>query len=230
MKKWNARTIVMEVTRRCNMECEHCLRGTAQNKDLSKTYIDALMCQMDYIGEITFTGGEPSMVPEIIEYALESAKRHKVGVGSFYVVTNGKKITEDFAVACLKWYAYCDDNECTGVELSQDDYHDTAIDCGLLKGLSFFSERKRTEYNNVIPMGRAKGWAQGRKPSREEFTIYNERDCINIEDGMFYLNCKGEIIGGCDWSYALQNKHKICNVSDLSLEAFKTFGACVERG
>lgn len=229
MKKWNANTVTMEVTRRCNMQCEHCLRGKAQNKDLPKAYIDALMSQMEYIGDITFTGGEPSMVPEIIEYALESAKRYEVSVGNFYIVTNGKKATEDFAVACLKWYAYCEDNECTGVELSQDDYHETALDCGLLQGLSFFSLRRRTDYDRVIPMGKAKDWAQGRLPEREYFTLYEEEDCYNLEEGMIYLNCKGEIIGGCDWSYTLQNKHKICNVGELSLEAFEKFGASVER-
>jgi hypothetical protein len=39
----------------------------------------------------------------------------------------------------------------------------------------------------------------------------------NIQEGVidFYLNCKGEIINGCDWSYSSQRKHKICDVADL---------------
>ena len=28
-------SLVIEVTRRCNMRCEHCLRGDAQNLDIS---------------------------------------------------------------------------------------------------------------------------------------------------------------------------------------------------
>ena len=151
MKKWNAHTVIIEATRRCNMTCEHCLRGEAQNLDMSKMYIDALMCQMGYISEITFTGGEPSLVPEVLEQVLFSAKYYNVDVGSFYLVTNGKRITEEFAIACLKWYAYCEDNECTGVELSQDDFHDADrfLKYDLLKGLSFFSERAHTEYDHA---------------------------------------------------------------------------------
>lgn len=225
--KWNADMVAIEVTRRCNMVCEHCLRGNAQNKNQTKENIDKLMSQMGYISSITFTGGEPSLVPELIAYTLESAKRYSVGVGSFYIATNGKQITEDFVVACLRWYVYCADNECTGVVLSKDDYHDGDISFDLLRGLSFFSVK---EGRSIISEGRAKGWAQGRKWSKESFIINNDGTCTDINEGIIYLNCNGDIIGGCDWSYRSQPKHKICDVSKLTIEAFKTFGAVIDTG
>jgi len=214
------------------MKCAHCLRGAAQKKDQTKENIDTLFSQVSYISDITFTGGEPSLVPEILEYALESAKRYHVGVGSFYIATNGKNITEDFVIACLRWYAYCDNNEGTGVHLSQDDFHDAEgqDNYELLKGLSFFNYRRRTDSHYVIPEGRAKGWEWtcGEKVRKEIFEIEEEVEGFSVLDGAVYLNCKGELIGGCDWSYRNQTKNKICDVDSITLEAFEDFGADIE--
>jgi hypothetical protein len=35
--------------------------------------------------------------------------------------------------------------------------------------------------------------------------------------GNEYLNCNGNIINGCDWSYENQEKYKICAVEDLKM-------------
>jgi hypothetical protein len=192
-------------------------------------FIDKLFSQVSYISDLTFTGGEPSLYPEIIEYALESAKRHKVSVGNFFIVTNGKKITEEFAVACLKWYAYCDDNEMTGVEVSNDDYHDKERSYGLLQGLSFFSERKYAYSDSIIAEGKARNWGVDHKTVRESISVWEHDDgTFTINDGIVYLNCKGKLVAGCDWSYANQNRQEICKVGELTLEALEDFGADIE--
>ena len=36
-------SLAVEVTRRCNMHCAHCLRGEAENKDISYEVMDALL-------------------------------------------------------------------------------------------------------------------------------------------------------------------------------------------
>lgn len=33
--------LIFEVTRKCNLHCEHCLQGNAQNLDLSKEIVGA---------------------------------------------------------------------------------------------------------------------------------------------------------------------------------------------
>lgn len=35
-------SLAVEATRRCNMHCAHCLRGEAENKDISYEVMDAL--------------------------------------------------------------------------------------------------------------------------------------------------------------------------------------------
>lgn len=38
--KINVHTLIVEVTRRCNMTCKHCLRGDAQSLDMQKETVD----------------------------------------------------------------------------------------------------------------------------------------------------------------------------------------------
>ena len=44
----------IEVTRRCNMKCAHCLRGPAQNIDLSFEEVDAFLDNFSFINQITY--------------------------------------------------------------------------------------------------------------------------------------------------------------------------------
>lgn len=53
--------LCLEVTRRCNMGCAHCLRGNAEDLDMSHETIEQVLGQVDVIGQVTFTGGEPSL-------------------------------------------------------------------------------------------------------------------------------------------------------------------------
>jgi len=224
--------VVIEMTRRCNMTCDHCLRGPMQKKDQTKENIDKFFSHVDGIGSITFTGGEPSLVPDLIEYARQSAERNCVEIGNFFIVTNGKKITEDFAVVCLKWYAYCHDNEASSVEVSQDDFHDyeTLLNYRLLKGLSFFRMRNYTDSVYVLEQGKGKDFATGRKVVKEHLEVSQEEDAggFSISEGVIYLNCKGELIAGCDWSYRNQSRNKICDVGELSLGSLEEAGADIE--
>lgn len=57
----NASSLILEVTRKCNLHCAHCLRGDAQCVDMSKSTIDKLMPMLGKVSSVTFTGGEPSL-------------------------------------------------------------------------------------------------------------------------------------------------------------------------
>ena len=48
-------SLAVEVTRRCNMHCAHCLRGEAENKDISYEVMDALLRHVDGIAQVRLT-------------------------------------------------------------------------------------------------------------------------------------------------------------------------------
>lgn len=213
--------VVIELTRRCNMSCEHCLRGEPEDMDMASGYMATLLDKFDYITIVTFTGGEPSLRPHHINLFFSMAKEKGVGIGSFYIATNAMhhERSDEFMLACLNAFASCDDNEASRVEWSDDSFHDAMADEQTMKMLKAFSfSGHRGEIAGVIKEGRAQDWPEGRVNKYPDFAGCEDDGCM---DGLIYLNCKGEIIDGCDYAYNTQHEHLICSVADLSVESLQ---------
>ena len=208
--------LVIEVTRKCNIQCDHCLRGDAMNMDIKPEYIDTLLSQVTFIGNVVFSGGEPTLNLPIMEYFLSEVKRLRIEIGGFYIATNGVKITEDFIIFCLKMYSYCNEKEQCLVNVSNDIYHqyEDDYDTTLLSGLSFF--RFKFDTDNFSYYGGSSLIKQGRSNRGREISTNYIETCDDLEEVTFYLNCEGEIINGCDWSYKNQKNYKICDVKDFT--------------
>ena len=58
------------------MNCRHCFRGDAENVSIEKEYIDKLLCQCEKIKTLCFTGGEPFLEPDVIDYAIDYVKKY----------------------------------------------------------------------------------------------------------------------------------------------------------
>lgn len=142
MAKIGVWSLILEVTRRCNMCCDHCLRGDAQNLDMEKQTVDALLEQVGSIGTITFSGGEPSLNIPLIRYFFERAREFGVMPYAFYVVTNGKENQMDLATTLLEVYPEMEEPEYCGVSLSVDQFHEDLDQFPIVKGLAFYSAQK----------------------------------------------------------------------------------------
>lgn len=225
--------VIIEITRRCNMTCLHCLRGDQQNVDIPLEYIDTLFEKIDYISHLTITGGEPSLKPRIIDYIVESAKKNNVDIGGFYIATNGKKVSDEFLLSLIRLHNFCTDNEISEVKISYDDYHDrpeTREEEAERDKLSVFSfvryEANDPHYTRkqIINEGNAvyNGIGTREKIKPEVYVSYEDNE---INEGQIYLNCKGNIINDCDLSYKNQDEEEniVCNVKDFSFQAIKDF-------
>lgn len=209
--------LIVEVTRICQFSCGHCLRGEQEKMNLKFAYIDSLLNQVSGIGDVTFSGGEPTLHIEAIQYFLDQCIERGITIDGFYIATNGYSIKIDFIILCLKLYAYCEDKERCSIQVSNDMYHgdEGGFDDELLAGLSFYSKRNEEDYAeiNLIDEGLANenGIASnGRLNSVSEIETQE-----NFNDAEIYLNCKGKIINGCDWSYSSQDEYIICDVKNL---------------
>lgn len=107
MEKLIVKNLCLELTRRCNMCCAHCLRGDAEEADMQKETLLSIFSGLAEIGTLTFTGGEPTLAVERMEDALAFAKAGNIQVRQVYVVTNGKLVTDRFLKAMTDWNAYC---------------------------------------------------------------------------------------------------------------------------
>lgn len=248
----NACNVVIEITRRCNMCCAHCLRGDAEAVDIQEMYIDAFLDSFSnagYISSLTFTGGEISLNIPAIRYTLNAVRERNISVGSFYMVTNGKAVDKmaDLALASLEWWNYCDDKDdySCGLCISSDDFHEeiSSESASILSGLRYNRDDKVTNFRKqyLINEGRAKtinaNQILKREPSVSKLTIEYERNCaqrsetgIDITDGELYLNAIGDVVVGCDWSYESQRKYRIGNVMDEKwLENIRSSKLCIEE-
>ena len=222
---------VIEVTRRCNMQCRHCLRGDAQNVDISNEIIDRFFdgfADGAVIETITFSGGEITMNLDAIKYTLEVVKRKNISVDAFYMVTNGKDIEKipKLIILSLEWRSYCKeygnlDEDFFGIALSHDNFHE---DIGnrarnLLSGLSYFRADDKDKDFTRFPLvneGRAKdlpatAWKKW-EPRDQQLNVIVYPDGLELDDAEVYLNAVGDIVIGCDWSYDSQAKRAAVNV------------------
>lgn len=214
--------IVIEVTRKCNLACDHCLRGCAQNMNIKLEYIDKLFeiiseKNIDYIN-LTLTGGEPSLNLKALKHIYTKLKYYNINLNSFYLATNGiSNNNKNFISILLDFYSLVDYKDEFRVDISDDVQHQyergytaSAFDNELiygLKGVSFRDCDKDYSYEGAIKEGRAK---ENNFKGRKNLIDMD----INLDDTYFYLNCKGNIINGCDWSYKSQEKKELI-ISDV---------------
>ena len=225
-------SLELELTRKCNMTCLHCMRGDAQNLSMSDDVIRAAFSKIRCAQTVLLTGGEVSMVPDRIRAVTRIAREQGVGIDSFHIVTNGKSIGPRFIDAVSELYDYCDEKETCSVAYSNDEFHDelgprqfAALERLARVGtensddyVRFLSARysKRTGYNdfdNSIYSGYVKRHdgsdliAMGR--GNENFPARGARlnkfyfdDEYDNIEGDVYVAANGRLLPGCDLSYA----------------------------
>ena len=221
--------LMIEVTRRCNMCCDHCLRGDAQNLDISDEVLEAIARDIQP-SSVVFTGGEPSLNIAAIKKYFALAEKYGTLPCSFYVVTNGKENQEELAVALLRAYGKMSEPEMCGLALSIDCFHETVPAAAeIFKGLAFFSDTDKAhpvdEQNSnwLLNTGRAAENGIGvRSPYEmcksvedlvlQDFIVSGERQ-IEISD--LYISSNGNVVSDCDQCYEDIDDCAVCKVQEL---------------
>lgn len=158
----------IEITRKCNEACAHCLRGDAENIDIDNSIIDAFLDNnITLIEELLITGGEPTMNGEGLEYFVDGLIKRDITVGMYKVIINGTNWNEAFGRAIKKLDAYTKKKGWKDIYLplvrnigqiliSQDEFHKDA-DKEVLKKLDELPcpvYILRT-HGKILPYGRA---------------------------------------------------------------------------
>lgn len=244
MKKIRIDNLVLEVTRACNMNCVHCLRGEELENDIMfmPAYdIKKLLFYVESIGNLTFSGGEPSLAIAQMKYTLKVLKRYAIPLQSFYVVTNGKQITnefmstiDDFYEYCLSWsyrsdvkmslhkeYQYVNyalDDFLGGVALSVDEFHEPIPMKNIVKLMSrcyFRNDKFTNEMSGIVARGRAKNLDLPKKRiidyPVEELSVKPHGDG-EVMIEQLYMNTHGDLMADCNLSYDMQSKYSFGNI------------------
>ena len=131
MRELYIKNLCIEITRRCNMRCTHCMRGDAESVDIPLKHISNLLRHVRHIHHFNITGGEPSLNVRAIRHILERVRAYGITVNDFYIVTNGSATSrsEEFIEACAALYEYQEEKEQDSghmLEMSDDRFHDPA--------------------------------------------------------------------------------------------------------
>lgn len=89
--------LAVEVTRRCNLNCDFCARGKAQPIDITKEIIDKTLDELSntLIGNLRLSGGEPFLNPGAITYLFEQIIKRRIRICCVEVFTNGTVIAPE---------------------------------------------------------------------------------------------------------------------------------------
>ena len=230
----NIRDAVFEVTRRCNLNCAHCERGASEAVDLKEEYVDAFLKQLNggHIGRLTFSGGEPTLNPDIIIYTLEQLKKQLFMPGTISMITNGqvfnKELAEafyDYAMAVKERYMIGDEfdiNSAIQLGFSVDRFHPTVskeVRDGyrkVIKGINGYDHTVPDE--KIIKTGNA---TFGR-----EFEYWLPNNCYvqhlfdeNADiQGVVYLTATGYLTSNCEGTYVDMDELNYGLITEISLE------------
>jgi len=218
--------LVLEITRKCNMKCPHCLRGPAQRIDMDLSIINRVTENVDSIYGLTLTGGEPSLNAAAIEHLRWAMYFNHCALEYFWLTVNARFFKEDFYNALRELYCVCGDQEMCRLTISGDQYHFGRSRRALEEygDLPFFSDERMRMIadDNLLDEGMAKRNQMGRREvdiTRKitDFSLDEDSGVLFVGD-MVYINAKGDVLLCCDLSYLSQKKYIIGNVLAEPLE------------
>ncbi len=217
--------LILEITRQCNLKCAHCLRGDAQNINISREIVRKVFESIDYANSLVLTGGEPLMVPEVLEMIIEEIDNSGFGYGAFWLATNGCYM-ENFKYV-IDFMLKSELPETSGIRISRDQYHGSFRSLkepwnDPLKVQKVFPWIRYTDYiNTVINTGRAKE----RKIGKRDVIENEETEITDV-----YVTAKGNIHFECDMSYEDLDKplFTLDQLEDIWLYVTQCYEECGE--
>lgn len=111
----------IEISRKCNLNCAHCMRGDARNVSVSMDLVSRLFDEVVIADVLVISGGEPFLCYEEIKSLCEIIKIKCVQISTIMIVTNGTIYDE-------RIYKLLEKNfENVKVDLSVDSFHNDSM-------------------------------------------------------------------------------------------------------
>ena len=96
MKKYRLNQLDIQVTRKCNLYCNHCICGDSHDMEIPFEAIDRILDCVEEIDTLFFTGGEPLLNIPAIEYTIEGIIKRKIPVYNTTITINGTILSNEF--------------------------------------------------------------------------------------------------------------------------------------
>lgn len=228
--------MILEVTRRCNQNCRHCLRGTSENLDADKALFENIFDEIEEIDTIIFTGGEPSLNIKYMYDVLDYCKKACIKIRSIYTVTNGLANQEQLVQVMEAWLDYCITATDSPnreeflrkyffrISCSVDEFH-KEIDpvwYSFFTRTGYYDDSKEVSYHDYQSLIESGNVILNKLDESEEYvTGISGEDILKftLKNGVYdvvYVSTNGHIYSGCNFSYEDYDEYKLTN-NDLYL-------------
>lgn len=163
-------------TEKCNLKCQHCMRGDCTNKDISDEVIQRTLDSVDIIGTLHICGGEPTLAIDRLEKLINDIIDSKKSVYYFSLTINGTNYSEELVCLCRELYDYIvlfGKPDKKMIDISFDYFHQQElIRLGLweqfLDNIKKYEESKSLGYIRELDIKKTKLFRCGRAASLDE--------------------------------------------------------------
>ncbi len=210
------KNLMLEVTRQCNMQCAHCMRGEAQDVKMTQEVISKLLSSVTEIEHLTITGGEPSLVPEVIGWIVKYIRTKNIKLGSFFCATNARKYSDSFVEHLNDLYILSENRNNCVLAISVDQFHENQSQKAMeyYRSLPYYRSEKEKYYipkGEILSEGRAaqNGLGRFQIPAQSHIYEYLLHVCRFDVGDRVYINALGDVLLNADMSYESQEKYKL---------------------
>lgn len=232
MKKYSIKQLAIELTRRCNYNCAHCMRGNPQDLTITPEIIDTMFSQVSHIDMISLVGGESLLELDTLAYLLDAIDRYNLDIAVLSFFTNGS-ILDNRVMDMLSDFVSKDSGRTVSMNISEDPFHAAHQ---TQKALNFYQSINHNPQIQIKPTGhndsivftysghtvahRNELQNSGMVLSKGENTIRTHQ--ISIHDDtiecVFQLNANGNVGLHCEDTYSVSDRLSIGNIMNDSLD------------
>ncbi|MFR4399961.1 MAG: radical SAM protein [Anaerobutyricum soehngenii] len=233
---------LLQITGKCNLNCAHCFENGSQDIEMSTEIMDRLLDFSDKFDDIIFSGGEPTLALDKMQYFLNECKRRNKKIYRIDVFTNGTGFNQEFYNILLGYKRYIRlcleeyvgksvNDECArmhvNVHLSHDKYHNMNVNVLYKKAIELNFHKVsliavETGGNVVLRTGRGKEIGIGRIEEfkvgkigvshRNSYCPFAEYLCKTEKDPAVMCKMEVDYNGNLYANGYPKSKHIICNI------------------
>ena len=145
MKRLNIRTLLLELTRECNLNCAHCFRGESELTYMNPDLLNKVFKNTARINTLLLTGGEPFLAINQLRRLREIVMTDRTNISDITIVTNGTILTDEI-IEILKDLSTRANLE---IKVSNDIFHELELEKNNLKEKKAENIIKLQEYFTV---------------------------------------------------------------------------------
>ena len=169
MKQIYIQNLAMIITNKCNLNCNHCMRGEKGDTHISEQLINTSLSQVCKIDTLLLGGGEPTIALVPLYHLFDFIRKNEINIGKILTIINGTIYSLDF-LELLDEIANCGID--VGFYISSDSYHDEQINN---LGLSKLYKENLIKYRKSI-------YYQGIKMINKDTKLFREGNACNLDE------------------------------------------------